>query len=460
MSRITVGSGSLSALLILGACDASRSIDPLPPPGQVSSARDVGFELELVREVRALAEAKGVGQLAPRPLVRRPLVRLGQALAFDPLLSGTRDISCMTCHVPGFGTGDGKSLSIGQGGSGLGPARSHPQGVFIPRNAPPLFNLADMRRLFWDGRVEVDGQGTLHTPAGAHLTDDMKQVFEFGAISALAMFPVTNRFEMRGFSGNELAEIADDDFTAIWQALMARLGAVGEYRGLFLAAYPGTRFEDMTFAHASNAIAAFFIDQLSSANSPWDRFLAGNDRALTTLQLEGAKTFLSLRCVECHNGATFSDQEFHNVAVAQVGPGQGNGFEGRDDFGRMNVTGNPAEIYRFRTTPLRNVELTAPYGHDGAILDLREFIEHYSESHLKLLAFDDSRLEPLLRGTTVANATDILLHRDPILDGVVLPSDLVDKLMDYIGALTDPAARNLNHVIPLRVPSGLPVIRP
>ena len=459
MPRITVLLAIFAAPLFLGACDVPRSDERALAPTAPASARDVDFDLELIREVRALAAEKGVGELAKRPKIRSSLVSLGQVLAFDPLLSGTRDISCMTCHVPGFGTGDGKSLSIGQGGSGLGPTRSHPQGVFIPRNAPPLFNLADMRRLFWDGRVEVDAQGGLSTPAGAQITDEMKRVFEFGAISALAMFPVTNRFEMRGFSGNELAAIPDAEFTGIWQGLMARLGAIGEYRGMFLSAYPGTRFEDMTFAHASNAIAAFFIDQLSTAKSPWDRFLSGNDKALTRKQLDGAKTFLGLRCVQCHNGATFSDQEFHNVAVAQVGPGQGNGFEGRDDFGRMNVTGNAGEIYRFRTTPLRNVELTAPYGHDGSILDLREFIEHYSESHLKLLAFDDSNLEPLLRGTTVPNASDILLTRDPILDGVVLPSDFVDRLMDFMGALTDPAARNLNHVIPLRVPSGLPVIR-
>ena len=88
---------------------------------------------------------------------------------------------------------------------------------------------------------------------------------------------------------------------------------------------------------------------------------------------------------------TFSDDQFHNVAVAQIGPGQGNGVGLRDDFGRMNVTGSPTDRYRFRTTPLRNVELTGPYGHDGASPALREFVEHYSESDLKLLAFDPTR---------------------------------------------------------------------
>jgi cytochrome c peroxidase len=205
---------------------------------------------------------------------------------------------------------------------------------------------------------------------------------------------------------------------------------------MFEAAYPGTKFDQMTFAHASNAIGAFIVAKLSFANSPWDQFLAGDDRALTARQLEGAQTFLTLKCSVCHNGATFSDEQFHNVAIAQIGPGQGNGESLRDDFGRMNVTGNSDDRYRFRTTPLRNVELTGPYGHDGAIITLRDFVDHYSESDQKLLA-----------------------QRDTLLAGVVLTQDLVDKLMDYMQALTDNAARNLSRVVPARVPSRIPVDR-
>jgi cytochrome c peroxidase len=238
---------------------------------------------------------------------------------------------------------------------------------------------------------------------------------------------------------------------------MQRLGAIPQYRGLFQAAYPGTKFEDMTFAHASNAIAGFIVDNFSTANTPWDRFLAGNDAALTMRQLEGAQTFLTLKCSICHTGATFSDEQFHNVAVAQIGPGEGNGPTLLDDFGRMNVTGLPDDRYRFRTTPLRNVELTGPYGHDGAIGDLRSFVEHYSESDLKLLAFDPMKLEPLLRLTVMTNGADILLQRDTLLAGVVLTPDLVDKLMDYMTALTDDAARDLSRTVPARVPSKLPV---
>ncbi len=265
---------------------------------------------------------------------------------------------------------------------------------------------------------------------------------------------------MRGESGNELAAIADDDLTGIWSALMQRLGAISEYRAMFEAAYPGTKFEQMTFAHASNAIGAFLVASLSFANSPWDQFLAGDDHALTARQLEGAQTFLTLKCSVCHTGATFSDEQFHNVAVAQIGPGQGNGETLHDDFGRMNVTGNSDDRYRFRTTPLRNVELTGPYGHDGAIMALRDFVDHYSESDQKLLTYDDGQLEPALRGSVLLNASLILAQRDTLLEGVVLTPDLVDKLMDYMHALTDNAARNLSRVVPARVPSRIPVDRP
>jgi len=450
---------ALGALVLTACADEPTAPRSREVPAAAADRDGSAVDPVVARAVRELAAARGVVPLAPPVPVRQPLVLLGQALLFDPILSGNRNIACATCHLPKLAMGDGLSLSVGEGGSDFGPLRSHPEGVFIPRNAPPLFNLAAMKQLFWDGRVEVDATGQLRTPAGAQLTPAMVRVFEFGAASALGMFPVTNRAEMRGqlSSGNELAVIPDDDLPTIWSALMRRLGAIPEYRDRFEAAYPGQRFDDMTFAHASNAIGAFIVDQLSFADSPWDRFIRGDDGALSAQQLDGAQTFLSLKCSICHNGATFSDDQFHNVAVAQIGPGEGDGPSRRDDFGRMRVTGDPADRYRFRTTPLRNVELTGPYGHSGAIASLRGFIEHYSESHTKLLTFDPRTLEPALQGTLLPNAADILATRDTLLEGVVLTDELVDKLMDYMSALTDGAARDLMYLVPARVPSRLPV---
>jgi cytochrome c peroxidase len=126
----------------------------------------------------------------------------------------------------------------------------------------------------------------------------------------------------------------------------------------------------------------------------------------------------------------------------------------------MNITGLASDQYRFRTSPLRNVELTGPYGHDGAFPSLRGFIDHYSDSELKLRGFDPTTLESLLQGTLLTNFDAIMATRDPILDGVVLPAQTVDQLTTFMSALTDPRARQLSKSVPARVPSGIPVDRP
>jgi len=455
---------TLLALAMSAAAAAACADQPTAPATVASALRDrqAPPDPAEIRQVRQLAAQHGIGPLPAAPHVSEPLARLGQALMFDRILSGNRDMACSTCHLPEYGTSDGRSLPIGADGIGFGPSRMLGQGSVIPRNSPAVLDIASLRHMFLDGRVEVDANGRFHTPAGAQLTPAMTRVLQFGALSAQPMFPPTSTAEMRGHPapGNELARIPDDSLDAIWAAIMKRLMAIPQYRAMFRAAYPGTPLTQLTFAHASNAIAGFIATRFHFANSPWDRFLAGDDRALTQQQLDGAQTFLTIKCVQCHNGPTLSDDQFHNVAVAQIGPGEGNGPSLHDDFGRMNVTGDPADLYRFRTSPLRNVELTAPYGHDGAIISLRAFIEHYSQSDQQLLNYDPSQLPAELQGTVLDNQAAILANRDTVIVGVVLTPDVVDKLMAYMQALTDPAARNLSSAIPRRVPSGLPVDRP
>jgi cytochrome c peroxidase len=145
------------------------------------------------------------------------------------------------------------------------------------------------------------------------------------------------------------------------------------------------------------------------------------------------------------------------VALPQLGPGQGDGPLLDDDFGRERVSYRAGDRYRFRTTPLRNVELTAPYGHAGQFMKLRDFVDHYSESKRKLLSYDASQLEPLLRGTVRPTFEQVMATRDTLLDGVFFPPVTVDEVTSFMLALTDPAARNLGTLIPPRVPSGLPV---
>jgi len=453
-----IGNGRAALLaLVCSAAIVGCSEDDVVAPTSTGPALSEADLTTLAAEVRALTAGRGIGPLARPAPVRPALVELGRALAFDKILSGNRDISCMTCHLPGFATGDGRSLSIGQGATGLGTARVHPQGAFIPRNAPPAFNLFANKALFWDGRVAIDASGKLRTPANERLTPSMAGAFEFGALSALPLFPVLSREEMRAANGNELADIKDKEPQQVWNALMARLGAIPEYRRMFEAAYPGTRFAQMNFGYASNAIAGFLVDQFAFNNSPWDQFLAGHDDALTEVELRGAKDFMSARCSICHNGTTFSDSKFHNVAVAQIGPGRGDGLDGKDDFGRIRETGVAADRYAFRTPALRNVELTGPYGHDGAFTDLRAFVDHYSESDVKLHAFTPAGLEPLLQPTLLPTADAILATRDTLLRGVVFPAQTIDEVTAFILARTDPGARDLSHIVPARVPSGLSV---
>ncbi|HWG33943.1 MAG TPA: cytochrome-c peroxidase, partial [Gemmatimonadaceae bacterium] len=209
-----------AVILILFGCTDQQPTDPatLAPTAQRNGGGSSDTALS-PRLVRQLAAARGIGRLADAPHVRPALAELGQALMFDPILSGNHDVSCATCHITAFSTGDGRSLSVGAGGTGLGPNRTSPDGVFIPRNAPPVFDLAQLRHMFWDGRVETDGHGHFTTPAQSQLTPSMQRILEFGAISAQPMFPVAARAEMRGQSGNELTTIADDDYTDIWSGL-------------------------------------------------------------------------------------------------------------------------------------------------------------------------------------------------------------------------------------------------
>jgi cytochrome c peroxidase len=445
----------IAACAALAACEHIPSATtppdaPVPPVTPLDSLR-----------ARVLRLGTGAALLPPPP-VRTALVQLGQALAFDPILSGPKNISCMTCHQPAFGTGDGRSLAVGQGGTGVGPSRTMLAGQsFTPRNAPALLNLSGRRMLFRDGRVQQGLDGVIRTPAGSMVTPAMTRVFEFGPLSAIGLFPVTDRLEMRGDGGNELASISDQDFTAIWSGLMKRLGAIPEYRTLFEAAYPATKFDQMTFAHASNAIAGFIVSSFTLVNSPFRAFVAGDDHALTQDQLDGLSLFVHRgRCVQCHTNADLSDGQFHNTLLPQIGPGKSSTGSASDDFGRADVTGFAGDQHRFRTASLLNVELTAPYGHAGEFATLEDFVQHYDRPAVKLAAYDPSQLEPALRSMLFTPDSTFVLGLDPLLRGLTFDADDARVLAAFLRSLTDPAARNLDHVIPARVPSGLPIDRP
>ena len=394
------------------------------------------------------------------------MVALGQALFFDKELSGNRDISCATCHHPTQGSGDGLAVSIGTGGAGLGPERQIGYGrSFIPRNAPEVFNRGapEWTTMFWDSRVVVQ-DGAFQTPAGEKLLSDLENV-----LAAQAMFPVTSGDEMRGATGdsdvngsdNELALLDADDLPGIWAGLMERLMAHPEYVALFQAAYPDTPVDELTFAHAANAIAAFEIQAYSLPNSPWTNYLNGDTDALTNQEKEGALLFYGeAGCANCHSGSLLTDQEHHALAVPQVGPGKGD--ESPLDLGRWRETQDEAHMYAFRTPSLHNVAVSAPYMHDGAFATLEAAVLHHLDPETSLRSYDPTvHLPPDLQDTfqNDPNLLDDMLHYvDPLLAPERSLTDAeLEALLAFLHALTDPAVFNLDQYIPESVPSGLPV---
>ena len=421
-----------------------------------------GTDAQLHKLMRAADIEPAVAGPAPAPAK----VALGRALMFDKVLSGNRDTSCATCHHPLLHTGDALSVSIGTGGSGLGPARTLGDGRnLIPRNAPEVFNrgLAQWRTMFWDGRAGVDATGAFVSPAGADLPDGLDNV-----LAVQAMFPVTSADEMRGAPGdhdvfgapNEVAVLAATDFPGIWAALTARLLAIPEYVDLFAAAYPGVPAESLGFQHAANAIAAFEIDAWTLLDSDWDRYVAGDDSSLSDGAKRGAVLFFGdAGCGECHRGVLLTDQEYHDVAVPQVGPGKG--AEAPLDYGRGRVTADAADRWAFRTPPLRNVALTGPWMHDGAFTTLEGAVRHSLDPAGSLLSYDASQLAPALQGTVQddpATIAAILASLDPAVAAPHRLSDAqVADIVAFLESLTDPAAGDLSRDVPAEVPSGLPV---
>ncbi len=402
------------------------------------------------------------------------LVELGRNLMFDRVLSGRKDISCATCHHPSLYTGDGISLSIGVGGKGLGPDRVLGEGrIFNTRNAPDLYNkgMPGIKALNWDGSISVRKDKIEKTPAG----DDLPNGLD-GALAAQHLFELTSRRKMRGEvtdsvavdnTPNELASIPDDDFKAIWKAYMTRLigdppgeGGIPEYIELFKAAYPAVRLEDIGIQNAVNAIAAWETDTWTLTNSPFDRYLAGENGALTKAQKRGALLFYGkARCYECHSEGLMSDMKYHNIAAPQVGPGIAG--VAPLDLGRGGITDRPRDKFKFRTPPLRNVALTGPWMHSGAYTNLEAAVRHHLDPKESLRNYDSSQIDPRYKD---------MVHNKEIIEAGVLnsvdgtvanPISLSDQelsdLMDFLRALTDPKALDEYSEIPNEVPSGLPV---
>jgi cytochrome c peroxidase len=401
-------------------------------------------------------------------------VVLGQQLFWDAELSGNRNISCGTCHHPKFGTGDGVSLSLGEGGRGLGPARAGDADNLpeqrIPRNAPALFNLGiiDLRTIFHDGRIEADATRAsgFRTP----LEDEMVSGFA-SLLSAQSMFPVLSPDEMAGHYGeNEVSKaVRTGQLTGpngAWEKIAARVAAIPAYDAQFKAVYPAIAAgAPVHFTDISNAIAAFISVEWRSTAAPFDAWLAGGE--LPPLAAKGAALFYGdAGCAACHFGALLTDQGFHAMGTPQLGPGKGERFEAsQQDKGRMRVTNDARDAYAFRTPSLRNVTATGPWGHAGSHSDLRDFVTFHAApkagfarytAAATLPVFDAEKLDWAMLGDAGEGAAIVAAIATP---DVMLTAADTDAIMAFLDSLTDPAAIAGRLGIPHSVPSGLPIDR-
>jgi cytochrome c peroxidase len=431
---------------------------------------------ELV-QLRALVTAAELTPLAPAPVISAEKLALGRALFFDPELSGNRDQSCSSCHHPEEGMGDGRSLSVGTASVIRDGARvPGPDHSFVPRNAPALFNLADpaLVNLFWDGRVQAQGDGFVLFDVGYDalgLTRELPSNLE-SLLAAQAMLPVLVRDELRGEAGeqdasgqtNELALIDGGDFDGIWAAVIERLLAIDAYASMLQDAYPEVPQSELHFAHAANAIAAFLGARMTLVGSPWDRFLVGEDAALSPEQVRGALLFYrEAACSTCHEGSMLSDQLFHNIGVRPMGSGPSD-LE-HVDYGAAHRShvGNEAR-FAFRTRPLREVAVSGPWMHNGCYTDLEAVVRHHLDPLAGLYDFDTEQLSPEFHNQ-VHDSDDVLAQvEETISEDVLGLPDLSDEevgqLLAFLEALTSPGVDDLVDEIPDSVPSGLPLVGP
>jgi parallel beta-helix repeat protein len=274
-------------------------------------------------------------------------IELGRLLYFDPVLSGDNTQSCATCHHPDLGFSDGRSFSMGVGGSGVGPGRTG--GKVVKRAAPTIWNAAFNHKQFWDGRAE-------------DLEDQ-------------ARFPIT--------SADEMNQNPDE--------LVRELKGIPEYVHLFDKAFGGSSGSAVTLDNVTFAIAAFERTVVSN-NSPFDRYAAGDASALTAEQRRGLTLFRSLktRCFECHGFPTFANPDFKVIGVPDM-PGQ------PQDFGRLEIEGGEPYKHAFKVPTLRNVAMSAPYMHNGRFQTLEEVIDFYSNGGGKGQGLDLPNLDDKIR---------------------------------------------------------------
>lgn len=255
-------------------------------------------------------------------------ILLGKQLYFDTRLSKDNTISCATCHNPSMGWSDAGPTSTGISGQKGG------------RRSPPVSNAAYSPLQFWDGRA-------------ATLEDQ-------------AVGPIANPIEMGNTHDVMIRTVEDIP------------GYVEEFKKVF-----GTSV--ITINMVADAIAAYERTVVTT-DSPFDRYVRGDDQALTNLEKKGLEIFNGKgHCTLCHWGPYFSDGRFHNLGVTPTDPA-------KPDEGRFVITNNPNDKGAFKTPTIRDVGLRAPYMHNGSEMNLEDGIDLYDKGGRAR----DPNLDPLI----------------------------------------------------------------
>jgi len=296
--------------------------------------------------------AQGSQPAAARPEPIKPIpselkldaekVALGKQLFHEPKLSRDNTVSCATCHDLHKGGTDRLIRSVGIGGA---------EGLV---NAPTVFNSGFNFNQFWDGRA--------HT-----LTDQID-----GPVQA------------------------DAEMGATWEGIRAKLDRDPEYVAAFKKLYP----DGIQPANIKDAIVQFEMS-LSTPNSKFDKYLRGDQTALSSDEKEGYRKFKSYGCTSCHQGVGVGGNMFETFgAMADYFSARGNVTKA--DFGRFNVTGREEDRFVFKVPSLRNVALTPPYFHDGSAPRLKDAVAVMGTYQLgrKLLPEDIDQIVKFLNTLT------------------------------------------------------------
>lgn len=320
---------------------------------------------------------------------------LGRLLFWDPILSGSMDVACATCHHPDFGYADGLARSRGVGAQGIGNVRRG--GTLIDRNAPTIINTG------FNG-IEMS---TAYDPLDAPMFWDSRTI----SLEDQAIEPILSAVEMRG------PDIAEDE---ILDLVVQRLINIQDYRDLFQLAFGSNT---ITVERVAQALSTFQRGVVSN-NSRFDQYMRGNENILSRQELNGLISFIEVGCADCHSGAMFSDFELHTLSVPN---------------NRINDAGINGD-YAFRTPSLRNVELTAPYMHNGEFRTLNDVLGFYDDISRR----NGNSQNPNVNNNQIADdARNLDLNNNEI-----------NNIVAFLRTLTD---ENFDDLIPSDVPSNLTI---